>query len=69
MELAKIAVKVNSEEELLKLQETAKSVGLNCFLVMDAGHTQIAAGSKTVLGIGPALAEDIDKITGHLKLL
>lgn len=39
------------------------------YLVEDAGHTQIKAGSKTVLGIGPAYAQEIDLITSHLKLL
>lgn len=36
--------------------------------IFDAGRTQIAAGSRTVLAIGPALCSDIDKLTGHLKL-
>lgn len=44
-------------------------IGINTYLVEDAGHTQIKAGSKTVLGIGPAFAEEIDPITQHLKLL
>jgi len=39
------------------------------YLVEDAGHTQIKAGSKTVLGIGPAYALEIDPITSHIKLL
>ena len=39
------------------------------YLVEDAGHTQIKAGSKTVLGIGPAYAQEIDPVTSHLKLL
>jgi PTH2 family peptidyl-tRNA hydrolase len=29
--------------------------GLPHYLVVDAGHTQIAAGSRTVLGIGPGM--------------
>ena len=44
-------------------------IGINTYLVEDAGHTQIKAGSKTVLGIGPAFPEEIDPITQHLKLL
>lgn len=40
----------------------------------DAGRTQIAAGSRTVLGIGPAPVALIDAVTGKegqfpLKLL
>ena len=39
------------------------------FTVEDAGRTQIAAGSQTVLAIGPAPVKIIDQITSHLKLL
>lgn len=40
---------------LLRLQLAAKarSLGLVVSLVQDAGRTQIAPGSKTVVGIGP----------------
>ena len=38
-------------------------------IVRDAGRTQIPSNSLTVAAIGPALVDDIDKITGHLKLL
>ena len=47
----------------------ASKAGLVTYLVEDAGHTQIAAGSQTVLAIGPAPVKDIDRITGKLKLL
>ena len=33
------------------------SKGVNTCLIQDAGHTQIKAGSRTVLGIGPAFPE------------
>ena len=36
---------------------------------VDAGRTQIAPESKTVLSIGPAPLKAIDEISGHLKLL
>lgn len=47
---AKIAVKCESEEELLILQATAKSLGICARPIHDAGRTQVAAGSITVLG-------------------
>ena len=52
-----------------ELSAAAANSGLMTYLVVDAGRTQIAAGSKTVLAIGPALKSQIDAVTGHLKLL
>lgn len=66
---AKIAVQVKSEEEMLTLQAQALSVGLCAQVIHDAGRTQIASGSATVLGVGPGPKSMIDQITGHLKLL
>ena len=44
---------------------TALCVLLSVLLLQtDAGRTQIAAGSRTVLGIGPAPGAEIDRITG-----
>ncbi len=66
--MQKIVVKVQSEKELLQLFEQVKNK-FPTALIMDAGHTQIAAGSKTCIGIGPARENDLQKYTGHLKLL
>ncbi|XP_055631701.1 probable peptidyl-tRNA hydrolase 2 [Toxorhynchites rutilus septentrionalis] len=66
---AKIAVKVDSEQQMMEVYKTAKANNLNCCLIRDAGRTQIEPNSKTVLAIGPAPNEVIDLITGHLKLL
>ncbi|KAF2214608.1 hypothetical protein CERZMDRAFT_36861 [Cercospora zeae-maydis SCOH1-5] len=66
---AKVALKVDSEDEMLMLQATAVSLGLCAQVIHDAGRTQIASGSATVLGIGPAPKSKIDEVTGHLKLL
>jgi PTH2 family peptidyl-tRNA hydrolase len=66
---AKVAVQVKSEEELLTLQATALSLGVTAEVIADAGRTQIASGSLTVLGVGPAPKSVIDQITGSLKLL
>ncbi|KAG8978140.1 hypothetical protein FRC05_011256 [Tulasnella sp. 425] len=52
---AKVALRCDSEEELLLLQATAQSLNLCARTIRDAGRTQIAAGSTTVLGIGPGL--------------
>ena len=66
---AKVALQVKSEEELEVLQAQALSLGLVAHIIHDAGRTQIASGSATVLGIGPGPKSVIDQVTGGLKLL
>ena len=66
---AKIAVQCKSEDELLELQARALSLGLCARIIYDAGRTQIAAGSATVLGVGPGPRSVVDQVTGELKLL
>jgi PTH2 family peptidyl-tRNA hydrolase len=65
----KIVLKVASEKALLDIFQHAKSAGLPCSLIRDAGHTQVPPGTKTAVGIGPAEAGKIDQVTGHLSLL
>ena len=60
---------MRSEEELLTLQATARSLGVTAEVIQDAGRTQIDPGSLTVLGVGPAPKSLVDRITGGLKLL
>ena len=64
-----ICLKIESEEELMALEAAAKAENLPNYVVCDAGRTQVAEGSMTVLAIGPADGVKIDKITGHLKLV
>jgi len=52
-----------------ELQAKAMSMGLCAQVIHDAGRTQIASGSATVLGVGPGPKSVIDGVTGHLKLL
>lgn len=66
----KVCVSVDSEKELLEIFNRAKEAGLICGLITDAGLTEFnGVPTKTCCAIGPAWASDIDKITGHLKLL
>jgi PTH2 family peptidyl-tRNA hydrolase len=65
----KIAVKVRSEKELLELERQAKDLALPCALIIDRGLTEVPPGTVTCLGIGPAPAEKVDKITGTLPLV
>jgi PTH2 family peptidyl-tRNA hydrolase len=65
----KIAVKVTNEKTLNELDEQAKEMGLPCALIVDRGLTEIPPNTVTCLGIGPAPAERVDKVTGKLPLL
>jgi PTH2 family peptidyl-tRNA hydrolase len=65
----KIAVKVKAEKELLELEEQAKELGLPNALIVDRGLTEIPPDTVTCLGIGPAPAEKVDRLTGKLPLL
>lgn len=65
---AKIALQVPDSEAMDIMFAQAISLGINAHIVHDAGRTQIAAGSATVLGLGPAPRAVIDKITLDLKL-
>ncbi len=65
----KVVVKVSSEEKLEELKKEAEIQNLPNNLVRDAGLTELSPNTSTVLGIGPAPNEEIDKVTGNLKLL
>ncbi|ESL08854.1 hypothetical protein TRSC58_03437 [Trypanosoma rangeli SC58] len=65
----KVVLQCSSEEKLMDTCRAAKEVGLPHALVRDAGRTQIAPGSKTVLSVGPAPVKLVDRVTGCFKLL
>ncbi|XP_078065972.1 putative peptidyl-tRNA hydrolase 2 [Mustelus asterias] len=64
----KIVLKGQNAEHILELQEQACRLKLPNYLVVDAGKTQIAAGSHTVLAI---MGEEtlVNQVTGNLQLL
>lgn len=64
----KVVVKTETEESIFQMSREAAKIGLNASLISDAGRTQIAPGSKTVLGVGPGPSDLVDQVTGHLKL-
>lgn len=50
----KIAVTCKNQQEMNKIAEAAESVGLPTFVVADAGRTEVAAGSRTVMFLAEA---------------
>ena len=65
----KVAVKVDTESDLYRLNEEARRLGLPSAIIRDSGLTQLSPGTATCVGIGPAPADLVDKITGNLPLL
>jgi len=65
----KIVLKIDSEKAIIDLYNKVKSDGIPCYLIADAGLTQLEPGTITALGIGPDYSEKIDKYCKNLKLL
>ncbi len=65
----KVAVRVDSEEEIHQLERKSRELRLPCALVTDRGLTQVEPGTITCLGIGPGPSSVIDTLTGNLSLL
>jgi len=67
---AKIAVYVDSEEELLDIYKQAVNAELPCSLIEDAGFTEFnGVPTYTAVAVGPGPIDLIDTITKELKLL
>jgi PTH2 family peptidyl-tRNA hydrolase len=66
---AKIVLKVQNEEALHELYKRARAAKLPAALIEDKGLTQLEPGTVTCLGIGPGPEDQLDRITGKLKLL
>lgn len=54
--------------ELAALAQQAEAAQLHMCAVHDAGRTEVAAGSLTVLGLG-GFSENVDQVTGYLRTL
>jgi PTH2 family peptidyl-tRNA hydrolase len=66
----KVCVSVDSESELDEIYNRAKEAGLICSMIVDAGLTEFnGVPTKTCCAIGPSWEEELQPITGHLKLL
>jgi peptidyl-tRNA hydrolase len=67
--MPKVVLQAASQADLLRLQYLAVQAGIPTLLVEDAGRTVVPAGTITCLGLGPADDEEIDRLTGDLRLL
>lgn len=65
----KVVLRVPALRDLFELKEMARKQDLPTALITDAGLTELPPGTITVLGIGPAEVSELDRITGHLKLV
>jgi len=66
----KVVVSVDSEDELVDIYNKAQEAKILSCIIEDCGLTEFhGIPTKTVVAVGPAKSEDIDKITRHLKLL
>ena len=63
-----VVVKGESTQHLKDLHLMAEDLDLPSFLVKDAGITQVPSGAVTVFGVFGE-DEDVNKITGRLKLM
>lgn len=61
----KIALKVNSEAELVGVQKESERRDVIHYMVKDSDPSK---NSALVLAVGPDSVKDIDFITGHLRL-
>lgn len=65
--MAKVCLRVNSEEELLHHHRRALEVGLTSHLITDSGRTEFGGvPTLTACAIGPDEVDAIDRITGDL---
>lgn len=67
--MPKIVVYAADADALLHLEQAACEQQIPACLVRDAGRTVLSAGAITCLGLGPARADVLDRLTGALWLV
>lgn len=67
-EFTKICLRVDSEKELLEINQKLLKLNIPKALIKDAGRTVFKEPTFTCLGIGPWHSKELDELTGHLKL-
>ncbi|KAJ3407185.1 hypothetical protein HDU80_009446 [Chytriomyces hyalinus] len=64
-----IIVVQSGNDSLLDLEKRCLANGLPVYKIHDAGRTEVASGSLTVLAVGPAPNSEMDVVTRSLSLL
>ena len=66
----KVCVSVDSEAALDAVVERARTAGVPCAVIVDAGQTEFhGVPTKTCCAVGPGWVDEVDAITGELPLL
>jgi PTH2 family peptidyl-tRNA hydrolase len=64
-----IVVQVPNLDEFNALIARCSAAAMSCFPIEDAGRTEIEPGTLTVVAVGPGTREELQGLTGSLKLL
>ena len=59
----KVALQVDSLEELDELRERADDLGIVNVTIQDRGLTEVAPGTITAIGLGPERSDKLDRVT------
>lgn len=69
IEFPKVFYYCTDEEQMNLVDAIAQSMGYATVIIHDAGRTQIAAGSATVLSFGPVKKSEVSAIVDQLGLV
>ena len=65
--MAKVCLRVDSEQQLISFHEKAIAAGIKSYLITDSGRTEFnGQPTMTACAIGPDTVSNIDAITGEL---
>jgi PTH2 family peptidyl-tRNA hydrolase len=66
--MKKVVLAINDIKELHKFVQMAKDLNITTAVISDAGRTVVEPGTITCAAIGPDIEEEIDSVTGILKM-
>ncbi len=66
--MAKIVLQADSGQHLLDIEAKAIEAGLETHRVVDSGYSHNKPGTLAAIAIGPAWGEELEPITGGLKV-